>query len=391
MSYQLLTVPLLREIANRYGIPQTGLKADLIHRLQQFDLMSEQDGQPPVQVAQPPIHVAQPSAGDPNVQQPPQHFNTPATTWMLYNEDRLTSFITALGLDLPAGANKQTKADILAAISGLTPQGCQTAWEHDTRRSKPKIELQLTKQTAQERADAFVARARTHFQLITATDREATTLLINAALPSIAAFVTENVTAGVQSIDALLGLVQQRFAPNRFQFYEEFCRYRIPPNQSAKEAGNELRRLYLGYLQLTETEQELHAKIIGLALSAQFLAILPRHVSNILRTELLRQPETTWDQLQQLADQVLQGAHFSSKSTDTNSRQSNQQAFCSYHGYTGHSDQQCRRHQHRQRRSQSHSTASNQSTTGVTCFTCGEPGHITPNCPTSSQGQAKGN
>jgi hypothetical protein len=90
MQLDLLTVPTLKEIARRHGVPTQGTKADLIARLQV---------------------VTMPTA---------------AAVWLLYTEERLDQFIAALGLDATQAQDRQQKAAVLAAIPDLTPTNCPT-------------------------------------------------------------------------------------------------------------------------------------------------------------------------------------------------------------------------------------------------------------------------
>jgi hypothetical protein len=135
MQLDLLTDDLLREILRRHSLSTRGTKSELTHHL----------------------HTAT---------MPP---TTPAASWNLYTEQRLDAFIAALGLDTTGITTKQEKTVLLEAVPGLTPNHALTAMMAP---ASNKVELQLTKQTATEKPEAFIARAKAHFQLVAPTDTE---------------------------------------------------------------------------------------------------------------------------------------------------------------------------------------------------------------------------
>jgi hypothetical protein len=289
---------------------------------------------------------------------------------MRYEELCLAAFLAALGIQQTPNMAKQDMVDTLAAIPGLTPVHAQTTLEASNNRTHTKVEMHLVKQGATERVDAFLTRARTHFRLAQTTDIEATTLLINAALPPIAGYISENVAGGVTQVEEHLRLIQQRFAPTRFEMYDQFMRFRLGTNQTAHEAANELRRLYLGYLQMSDADQATQEPAIHLALIGRMIDILPQFAANQLRTEILRTPTTTWEQVTQLADQILQGAR---------QRTSNKQRpYCSIHGYAGHTDTECKAQHH----AKPNPLQPRPNPNSGPCFTCGKLGHIATDCPT---------
>jgi hypothetical protein len=310
---------------------------------------------------------------------PPPPPPTPAATWLLFEPVRLAHFLEALGMQRQEGMTAQAMADALAAVPGLTPHRAQATLDAANTRARPKVDMQLAKQTVTERVDAFIARAKTHFQLVRATDAEATTMLVNAALPPIAAYIAENVATGVATIEAHLRYIEQRFAPTRFQLYEQFTKYRMGPRQTAHEVGNDLRRLLLGYLQLPDADIPVQTPTINLMLIARLIDVLPRAAANQLRTELLRHPNTTWDMVQDMADQICQGTNSGPQSANAGQ----QQKHCSIHGYAGHSNADCRQQQHDKQQLPNPASQRRQ----PTCFTCGRPGHVAADCPTTVQQQ----
>lgn len=340
MRYDLLTVELLREIARRHGLPTAGTKPQLIDRLQRITM-------PPA---------------------------TTAATWLLYTEQRLDAFIAALGLDATGATTKQLKATLLETVPDLTPNHALTAMLAQPSQGA-KVELQLTKQANTEKPEAFIARARTHFQLVSATDTEAITLLVNAASPPIAAFMTENIQAGVTTKEAIMKLVLDRFAPNPFQYHQQFRRYKLTPAQSAQEAGMELRRLYIGFLNISKADVPTYELVINKTVTAQLLDILPPSAAMALRTELLRQPDKTWDDIVQLADHVLQVAPKTTVNSGTAATGGRQFFNCKVHGRCGHTDAQCYQQK----------DASKQSRGTDQCYTCHQYGHMTRDCPLNNR------
>jgi hypothetical protein len=356
MQLDLLTVPILKEIARRHGLPTQGTKADLITRLQA---------------------VTMPTA---------------AAVWLLYTEERLDQFIAALGLDASQALDKQQKAATLAAIPDLTPTNALTA--HLAHQQGSKVDLQLAKQTATERPEAFIDRATIHFQLVGATDTEAVTLLVNAAQPNIASFLTQSIQAGTTTKAELLQLVLNRFAPNCYQYHHQFRSLKMAPGQTAQEAGNELRRLFLGFLGLNKDQQQTHEPVIRATVTAQLLDILPTPTAITIRTELLKEPGKPWEDILKLADQILQVSPKPHKPAtfDVGQRTSRNQLHCSLHGYAGHADSNCnvQRLQREQAHKLNQARGPTSSFKGPTCFTCGKEGHVATNCP-STRPQPQGN
>jgi hypothetical protein len=311
--------------------------------------------------------------------------STATAVWLLYTEDRLDDFLAALGLDATTAQSKRDKADLLAAVPDLTPTGALTA--HLAHQQASRVELQLAKQGATERPEAFIQRAKTHFQLVRATDNEAVTLLVNAAQPNIASFLTQNIQAGTTARDDLLQLVLDRFAPNRYQYHQLFRAYKMSQAQTAQEAGNELRRLYQGFLSLPQDQLHLHEPVIRPTVTAQLLDILPPTTAAAIRTELLKQPDMLWDDILKLADQILQVSpkHTQPRQTnqDAGTKAPRNQLHCSIHGYAGHSDATCKVQKYQREQGAKPNQQYMHAAQGKVpiCFACGKEGHIAPNCP----------
>lgn len=338
MRLDLLTVDLLREILRRHGLSTRGTRTELVNRLHETTM-------PPT---------------------------TPAAAWNLYTEQRLDAFIAALGLDTTGITTKQEKTVLLESVPGLTPNHALTAMMAPNTN---KVELQLAKQTTNEKPEAFIARAKAHFQLVAPTDTEAVTLLVNAAQPPIAAFITEAIHGGTTAKDEILKLVLSKFAPNVFQYYHQFTRFKLSAGQTAQEAGTELRRLFTGFLNIPATQLPDHEEVIRKTVSARLLDALPLTAATTLRTELLRKPNTTWDELLELADHVLQ-VHPNTGNTGRD------KPHCKVHGYRGHTDDQCSRQQ-------SKGQNASQNTGTPQCFKCYQYGHTARDCPAiKKQGNA---
>jgi hypothetical protein len=319
--------------------------------------------------------------------------NTSADVWLLYTEEHLHKFITALGLDATQATTKEDKAELLATLPNITPNEAlqallahqQAAFQAAQAQHQPpttnEVKLQLTKQAANERPEDFIDRARTHFDLVEATDTQAITLLVNAALPPIAAFITQNYRTGTTTIEPMLQLISTRFAPNKYQYYDQFRRFRLTKGQSAQDAGNELRRLFLGFLNLPADQITTGEAVIKETVTAQLLDTLPPNTAATLRTELLRQPTMSWTDILKHADQLLQSTPHTTTSDKAKSRN---QLYCSIHGYAGHANADCQAQLgHRANSSKPTPGTSNRPAQPPTCFSCGKEGHMATHCPTT--------
>jgi hypothetical protein len=217
---------------------------------------------------------------------------------------------------------------------------------------------------------------------------------VNAAQPNIAAFLTQNIQAGVTTKAALLKLVLDRFAPNKYQYHQQFRGLKMLPGQTAQEAGNELRRLFLGFLGLPKDQQLTHEPVVRDTITAQLLDILPAAAATTIRTELLKQPEKPWEDILKLADQILQVSPKPHKPAnfDVGPKTSRNQLHCSIHGYAGHADSNCnvQRYQREHTNKPNQARGPTSSFKGPTCFTCGKEGHVATNCPTTRT-QPQGN
>jgi hypothetical protein len=343
MSYQLLTVDILRDIARRYGLIPTGNRQALEDRIRAFDMANQV---------------------------------TPAAVWDAFTEAKLTQFCDAMGVDITNAHDKAAKVALLATLPGLAPHVALQAIAATPQRQPPtRIELQLVKQGSNERPDAFLERARTHFQLVQADDAQAITLLINAAQPSMAAFVAQQFAAGTNTIEAMFTALQTRFTPNRYQYHHLFHTYKMSKDQTAQEIGAELKRLYLGFLQLpAEIDLADHDIVITPTLTARLIQVLPTGIATTLRTETMKNTQMTWDEVLLLADQLLQGATKEAKNLDAK-QEGRSRSHCSIHGYGNHTDAQCYQQQRTGRQD-----------TSAPCYQCQQIGHAARNCPLRKKG-----
>jgi hypothetical protein len=338
MHLDLLTVELLHEITQRHGLPTTGTKAVLIERLQDLAMLP----------------------------------TTLAAAWNLYTESRLDAFIEALGLDSSTAPDKQAKCILLESVPGLTPNHALTAMMAHAQQG-PRIELQLAKQSSTEQVDAFIACAKTPFQLVSASDNEAITLLVNAAQPPIAAFITENIQGGTTTKAKILRLVLGKFAPNTFQYYHQFSRFTLTPGQTAQEAGTELRRLYVHFLGYTKDQEAASEDVIRRTVTARLLEALPLAAATTLRTELLREPNKSWDATLQLADHVLQ-VNPKTSATPSSATGRKEKTLCKVHGLCAHTNAQCYLQK-----------GGSQQVSADQCFKCYQFGHAARDCPLTTK------
>lgn len=346
MSYPLLPLTLLREVARRYGLTSSGNRDAIIERLRAFDMA---------------------------------HQTTAADIWDVFTEQKLDEFCQALGINVDNAADKAAKTSLLATIPGLAPGVALAALNNRSQTPPPRpamrIELQLVKQANNERADTFLERARTHFQLVKANDQEAISLLVNAAQPTIATFISQQFAAGITDIEHMLQAVQTRFTPNRYQYYRLYRTYKMHKGQSAQEVGADLKRLYLGFLQLAPTiDLTVHSIILTPTLTAQLLEVLPATTAAALRTELLKDPQISWEATLLLAEQQLQGSFKATSSGDYRA-EDKPRLSCTIHGQCGHNDAQC----NQQRRGATHASS-------IRCYQCHQTGHTSRDCPMRNQG-----
>lgn len=366
MNYGHLPLKTLRDIAKAYKVSPTGRKAELVQRLIAYTMD-----------------------------------NPGEDVWLLFTEDHLDRFIAALGLDATQATSHQGKAALLAAVPDLTTNAALQALLAHQQASlaviqqapppQAEVKLQLTKQVAAERTEDFLDRARTHFDLVNATDAQAITLLVNAALPPVAAYVTQNYRAGVNTIEAMLNHVANRFAPNKFQYYDQFKRYKLTAGQSARDAGNDLRRIFTGFLGLPAAQLHTHEQVVRDVVTAQLVEILPSTTATMMRAELLRHPNMEWTAVLELADQLLQSSARTAPG-DVKPTRPREQQHCSLHGLGLHSTAECRtqRYQAANQARPPSQTQHGRPYKPPICFTCGKEGHMASHCPTL-QNQTKEN
>jgi hypothetical protein len=384
---ELLPLRILKPLARALGIIPGATKRTIVAQIRNLDVESSQlqppdDDDDDANLEDDAASRSTDDNTDDNSDAGEVNMTTPAETWLRFTEERLDAFLMALGVNITGLQDTQAKAEALAALPGVTPSIAINALiALPTPDNRPKVELHLTKQTSSEVSDAFLARARVHFNLVRATDQEAITLLINAAQPAIAAFITENYNAGITDKETMLKAVQDRFSPNRFQYHEMFRTYKPQASQSARDIGNELRRLYLGFLQFSEELATTHTIAITPALCAQLLQVLPTTTAALLRTEILRKPDMTWEQVLQLADQMRQIPPQSVSAPATRPKAKH----CKIHNWGAHDDRECLTQRY------SNSTWPNsdkrrwnkeeRNRSEFTCYVCGLNGHAARHCP----------
>jgi hypothetical protein len=327
-----------------------------------FEMANQQQQIPPQPLAPPPVVPALPPA-------------TPATVWALYSEERLQQFLEGLGLDFANANTKAAKVAMLAQIPGLTPSEALVAYQALPRPDQPKVELQLSKQASNETPERFLNRIRSYLQLVNATDTQAITIILNAAQPNVAEFVAEQFQAGTNTTAEMLTRLEERYTPNRYQYYDQFRQYKLTGTQSVREAGEELRRLYLGFQNLTATQAQPHEELITNAVVARLLEILPSSTATTMRQKLLDDEHMAWTDILQQADRLL-------PSTSKPAPSRRDKAFCKVHGYRGHTDAEC----------QAQGNGPPQSKFGdrkpPVCYSCYQVGHTARDCPSHKKGNA---
>jgi hypothetical protein len=233
--------------------------------------------------------------------------------------------------------------------------------------------------------EAFLHRVKTHCGLVAANDQEAITMMINAAQPHIASFISNNYVLDVTTKDTIWELVKQRFAPTKFQYYEQFRNFKPQTSQSARDIGNELRRLYLGFLQLSADRVKICEDAIAPVLTAQLLEILPRQVAGVLRTKVLETPDITWEEILSTADNLRHLVVQKAPEQEKQKQLYRSMLTCKIHGQVGHDDAHCRL----QNRTPSLQKSTNtfplprNIPAPFACYECGQHGHKAADCRNS--------
>jgi hypothetical protein len=281
--------------------------------------------------------------------------------------------VEGLGLDTTNAGTKAAKVAMLAQIPGLTPSEALVAYQALPRPDQPKVELQLTKQASNKTPERFLNRIRSYLQLVRATDTQAITIILNAAQPNVAEFVAEQFQAGTITAAEMLTRLEERYTPNRYQYYDQFRQYKLTGTQSAREAGEELRRLYLGFQNLSATQAQPHEAIITNAVVARLLEILPAPTATAMRQKLLEDDNMAWTDILQQADRLLPTTP---KPTTTR----RDKAFCKIHGYRGHTDAEC------QAQGKGPTQGQSSERKPPVCYSCYQVGHTARDCPSHKKG-----
>jgi hypothetical protein len=235
------------------------------------------------------------------------------------------------------------------------------------------VELQLTKQASNETPERFLNRIRSYLQLVRATDTQAITIILNAAQPNVAEFVAEQFQAGTITTAEMLTHLEERYTPNRYQYYDQFRQYKLTGTQSAREAGEELRRLYLGFQNLSTTQAQPHEALITNAVVARLLEILPASTTATMRQKLLEDENMAWTDILQQADRLL-------PNTPKPTMARRDKAFCKIHGYRGHTDAECQAQGHGPPPGKSNDRKQ------PVCYSCYQVGHTARDCTSHKKG-----
>ncbi|MCO5762914.1 MAG: hypothetical protein NHG36_15610 [Chromatiaceae bacterium] len=379
-ALQLYPVALLRQIAQRHHLPTRGTKEHLIDRIaDHINNMAGNDGDGQQQQQAPP-------PGQPNQQQQAQLLPTPAQQraaiqaeyeeqYLMYSDAALIRLFTIIGLDDDGVDSKEERAEILARTPGLTPDVAFRMLTSPTpNTNKVKIDTSLPKQDKSERVETFLARAQVHFQLVQPDDNQSILMLIGAAQPEIAAFASKQFQSGVATIADMIQAIKTRFTPNRFQYFYQFSHYCMKPNQTIREAGNELHQLYLLFAELEPDELIASERLITATVTATLLQIIPQNIAGMLKAEIFRNPDITWDTVLQLADRYHQERPAKARSNATNTP-AGPRKHCQIHGVCAHNDTECRN-----QRNQSQGTSQT-----AQCYKCWQFGHMANACPTNQQ------
>ncbi|MCO5760239.1 MAG: hypothetical protein NHG36_01830, partial [Chromatiaceae bacterium] len=311
---------------------------------------------------------------------------TPEAIWNLYSADQIQNMVRGQGFDM---TNIITKADMVAALAlipGLTLSGAIAAYNAMPRDPQPKVTNTLDKQASNEPVDRFLARVRTHFELVPHSNDQAKNALLQASNEKLRDFLLAQFQDGVTDINVLLKRVEDKYTPNAFQYYDLFSSYKMPQGYTAQEAGTELRRLYIQFLGYTPAEVRDNEAIIAKALSGRLLQVLPQSVAAILRAELLDDPNKTWEAILTKANQLMPTATAKTKTPAASSPRNSK--YCSVHGYRGHTDAECYAQHGGHPNAQQPKGQQQKGPSGnqIKCFSCYQYGHTARTCPASLKG-----
>ncbi|MCO5761912.1 MAG: hypothetical protein NHG36_10420 [Chromatiaceae bacterium] len=377
MLYHRLTVEQLRDIARRYGVSPTGTKGILIERLQAFERDATTDSEDNDDNHE--FVDADDSADYDDMAAPP---TTPAAIWAMYSDAQIDNMIAGQGFDMTNLITKADKITALATIPGLTPSNAIAAYQAMPRAQPPKVVTTLDKQASSEPIDQFLARVRTHFELIPHSNDQAVNALINAAGDKLRTYIHAQRQGGVQDIATLLSRIQDKYTPTAYQYYDMYAAYKMPTGHTPQEAGTDLRRLYIQFLGYGPADVLTHEPVITKALAARLLQVLPATTSALLRAFLLENPDKTWDEILNKANQLTPATTKTKASPTGNTRGSGK--YCSVHGYRGHTDAEC----YAQNGGPPPDKGQQKKTSVTKCYACYKPGHTARDCPNAPQGNA---
>ncbi|MCO5760078.1 MAG: hypothetical protein NHG36_01020, partial [Chromatiaceae bacterium] len=299
------------------------------------------------------------------------------------------NMVKGQGFDMTNLLTKDDKMAALALIPGLTPSDAIAAYHAMPRDAQPKVTSALDKQTNTEPVDRFLARVRTHFELVPHTNDQAKNALLQAANEKLRDYIHAQFQDGVTNIDVLLQRIEDKYTPNAFQYYDLFSSYKMPSGYTAQEAGTELRRLYIQFLGYTPADVRTHEQVITKTLAGRLLQVLPPAVAALLRAELLEDPAKAWDAILTKANQLMPATTAKNKSPANTSNRATK--YCSIHGYRGHTDVECYAQNggypgNVQNKGQQSRDGKPRDNSQVKCFTCYKYGHTARDCPAASKG-----
>lgn len=411
MLFHNLPLRVLREIAASLGIPVAGTKAALIDRLllhpqcapltdtMEVETQSAADSDNSFSSA-----VQQGQTGTQRQQRGPSQ-------WAPFTLERLLRFMQTVGLETDISWSKEQVCATLDRFPNLQPGDLFQTQPDSATTTQARNPLKLRQQGDTEPLDTFLDRSRAFFELARVAARDQVGFIINAAQPPVAQYATELFTAGTHLFNDLEQALLLRFGLSHYQYLEQFRQAKFQTGQTAQQIGQQLRRLYQRYLGFDEQDMSQYAKAITPALTEQLLNILPATVATLLRTEILRCPTASWDQILTFTDQVLAANRPSIKTgTAARSNLASPRKHCALHGWGAHSDPECRQqalgpnrpaknlrcslhgvdtHSDEQCRAQrsrgaSSNTLGAQPSAPALCYRCGQPGHFANTCSTQS-------
>lgn len=313
-----------------------------------------------------------------------QHQHQPGTTrspWAVFTSERLHRLFDELQLRHPRDRSLLGYCEVLDNIQGISPSllfqrhATSSDMQVPTVSTSSKDKLQV--QGKDEQVDPFLDRALTFFNLLSVDAAKQPALLMNAAQPIVAHFISELLTANTVDIDVIVRAVRRRFGFSKFQHLDQFRKVQFKVQDSIHHTGALLKRAYMHYLEFNETEFTHHENAIVPALVAQLLSIIPTFAANLLRQELLKEEDLSWETVIEFLDQVLTSHQGTSQPKMTsrmghNTMERPPDRFCSMHGKGFHDDSRCR--------AQGFSRNENPHEGKNRCFRCNRGGHTVRFC-----------